>query len=304
MGIQRSAILEREPNKERKFTNGIHSDSESGLVEFIPESLYWEKYYSYPDINYEWNNGQLEVVPMSSYAKYLMYLWFLDLLRDFLHVNPIAKVIGLETGFRMALPTKTTIRKPDLGLVLETNPIPLHDQDRSYQGIFDICIESISDSSQVEINRDTIVKRDEYAAARVQEYYILDDQGIETQFYQLNRHGIYQPLPRRDGIIRSSVLLGFQFRLEDLYDKPGPAQMVDDPVYNAFISPFYRNERQRAEQAEAQAAQERQRAEQAEAEAARERERAEQAEVKSEQERQRAEHYAALLKASGLFPQE
>jgi len=64
--------------------------------------------------------------------------------------------------------------------------------------------------------------------------------------------------------------------------------MVQDPVYNTFISPFYRAERLRADQAEARAEQEWLLAEQ-------ERQRA-------EQERQRAEHYATLLKAAGLLP--
>jgi Uma2 family endonuclease len=302
MGIQRSSILEREPITELGVTNGSHSNGEQILAEFIPEARYWEQYYSYPDMRYEWNNGQLEAVPMASYAKYLMYLWFLDLLRDFLHVNPLARIIGLDTGFRMALPTKTTIRKPDLGLVLASNPVALHDEDRSYHGIFDICIESLSDSSQTEIDLDTIIKRAEYAAAGVQEYYILDDRRIETQCYQLTERGLYQPIPATDGIIRSGVLPGFQFRLQDLYDKPTLAQMVDDPVYSAFISPDLRNERQRAEQAEARADQERQRAEQAEAQAEQERQRAQQAEARAEQEHQRAEQYATLLKAAGVLP--
>jgi Uma2 family endonuclease len=246
--------------------NDLHGDQDV-LNRYVPEALYWERYYEYPDINFEWNNGQLEVVPMADYAKYMMYLWFLDILRDFLQVHPIARIIGLEVGFRLALPTKTTIRKPDLGVVLNSNPVPLGDHDRSYRGVFDLCIESLSDSSQTEIDRDTIIKRDEYAGAGVQEYYILDERGIETQFYQLTRRGLYQPMPRTNGVIRSRVLPGFQFRVQDLYNQPTAPQMVQDPLYNTFVSPLYRAERLRAEQAEA-----------------------------------RADHYAALLKAAGLLP--
>ena len=108
----------------------------------------------------------------------------------------------------------------------------------------------------------------------MQEYYILDERGIETQFYRLNRQGVYLPMPRTDGVIRSLVLPGFQFRIQDLYDQPALHRLVDDPIYSNFISPLYRTERLRAEQAEAQLA----------------------------QERQRAEHYAALLQAAGLLP--
>jgi len=266
---------------EGRATNGSHTHPTDGAVAFVSEALYWEKYYDLPDTRYEWNNGQLEEIPVTDYAKYMMYLWFLDALRDFLHVQPLGRIIGLDLGFRLALPTKTTIRKPDLGVVLTTNPVPLGDHDRSYHGIFDVCIESLSDSSQAEIDRDAIIKREEYATAGVQEYYLLDERGIETQFYGLTRRGVYAPLPRTNGVVRSQVLPGFQFRVSDLYDKPTPLQMVQDPVYSAFISPLYRGERQRAEQAEERAEQEYQRA---------------------EQERGRAEQYAALLKAAGLLP--
>ena len=217
------------------------------------------------------------------------------MLRDFLHAQPLARIVGLELGFRLALPTKTTIRKPDLGVVLNTNPIPLGDHHRSYRGIFDICVESLSDSSQTEIDRDAIIKRDEYAAAGVQEYYLLDERGVETQFYGLNRRGVYEPLPRVDGVVRSRVLPGFQFRVADLYDKPGAAQMMADPVYSGYIAPFVRAERQRAEAAEALTEQERQRAEQSEALAEQERQRAEESET-------RAARYASLLRAAGLLP--
>lgn len=248
--------------------NGDASERASLAYTHVSEELYWEKYYDYPDISYEWNNGQLEEVPVTDYLKFKMYLWFLDILRDYLHTNPIARIVGLELGFRLALPTKTTVRKPDLGLVLETNPVSLGDHDRSYSGIFDLCIESISDSSQSEVDRDAIIKRDEYALAGVQEYYILDERQIETQFYRLQGQ-IYQPLPRPDGIVQSHLLPGFQFRLQDLYSQPSPDQMVDDPVYNQYISPLLRAERQRTQEAE-----------------------------------KRADRYAAILAEAGLLPPE
>lgn len=277
MTMQRSVTLEAESIG----TNGSYTNGINATTEYVSEALYWEKYYESSDIGYEWNNGQLEELPVTDYAKYMMHLWFVDVLRDFLHVQPLARIVGLELGFRMALPTKTTIRKPDLGVVLHTNPVPLGDHHRSYRGIFDICVESLSDGSQTEIDRDVIIKREEYAAAGVQEYYLLDERGIETQFYGLNRRCVYKPLPRVNGVVRSLVLPGFQFRVADLYDKPGPSQMVQDPVYSAFISPYYRAERQRAEAAEA---------------------RADAEYLRAESERGRADEYAALLRAAGLLP--
>ncbi len=217
----------------------------------VHETIYWEQFYDLGDVSYEWNNGRLEARPLTTYVKYRLYAWFIDILKDYLHVFPIARMVGLELGFRMVLPSKVTIRKPDLGVVLNSNLVPLGDEDRSYKGTFDICIESLSDSDQGEIDRDTIIKKSEYAMAGVKEYYILDDQHAETVFYRLNDQGIYEPIqPDADGVIRSTALPGFQFRLDDIYRQPMPPEIVSDPVYSSFISPYYRAERERAEQAE------------------------------------------------------
>jgi Uma2 family endonuclease len=267
--------------------------SEDGRI--VSETEYWADYYDHPDFSYEWNNGRLEEKPVSDFAQFRLYVWFLSLLKDFLHVHPIARMIGLETGFRLALPQKTTIRKPDLGVVLNSNPVPLGDKDRSYHGIFDLCIESLSDSSKKAIERDTVDKKEEYAAGGVTEYYILDESQSETAFYHLRR-GVYVPLPNSGGVIRSRVLPGFQFRLTDLYHLPEPPEMVDDPVYQDFVSPFLREERIRAEQAESRAEQAESRAEQAES-------RAEQAEALLLRERESSQRYAAQLRALGIDPE-
>jgi Uma2 family endonuclease len=226
---------------------------------------------------------------MTDYAQFRLYLWFLSLVKDYFHVYPIGRMIGLGMGFRLALPDRTTIRKPDLAAVLDSNPIALEDKDRSYRGIFDLCIESISDATEDEVARDTVIKRAEYAAAGVREYYILDERRLETAFYRLNSVGVYVPIAPINGVIRSHVLPGFQFRLIDLYRMPEPPQLVADDVYNHFISPYLRAERERTELAI-------QRAEQEQARAAQE------ATALAQQERAQAERYAAKLVALGIAP--
>jgi Uma2 family endonuclease len=282
-------------------TNGVNTvsdderfaDSHDGLT--VSEAQYWADYYQGAAFTYEWNNGRLEQKPMTDYAQFLLYSWFFDLLKDFLHVHPLARMTGLELGFRMALAHRTVVRIPDLGVVCNDNIVPLGDHDRSYKGIFDICIESISDSKQVHIDRDVIHKRNEYAEAGVREYYILDERGKETQFYQLNARGIYVPIRPQNGVIRSTVLPGFQFRDADLYRLPKPPEMIDDPIYRDFSSPYVRAERIIAERERQRAEQERQRAEQEQARAEQERNRAEVA-------YDRAERYAKMLRELGIDP--
>lgn len=256
-----------------------HHSPHSADGHFVSEEQYWADYYERGDFSYEWNNGRLERMPMTDYAQFRLYLWFLSLVKDYFHVYPIGRMVGLEMGFRMALSNRTTIRKPDLAVVLDSNPVALEDKDRSYRGIFDLCIESISDSTEKEVARDTIAKRAEYAAAGVREYFILDERRVETAFYRLNSVGMYVPIAPIDGVVRSHVLPGFQFRLADLYRLPEPPHLVADDVYNHFISPHLRAERERAELAIA---------------------RAEQEQARAEQEQARADRYAAKLAALGI----
>jgi len=219
--------------------------SETGLS--VSEEEYWEKYYNHPDFQYEWNNGILEEKPMADYQSSKVYRWFVLLLEEYLKAFPIAKSIYLEIGFRMALPEKTAIRKPDMALILHSNPIAIGDEDCTYNGIFDLCIEFLSDSKPQEVERDTIVKKAEYCQARIKEYFILDRKGKETAFYRLNERGGYSPIPQTGGVIRSEVLLGFQFRIEDLYTQPPLHERIEDNVYKAFILQEYQAEHQRAE---------------------------------------------------------
>jgi Uma2 family endonuclease len=154
-------------------------------------------------------------------------------------------------GFRYSLSGKTKVRRPDIGVVLNDNPIPLLPHDKSYHGIYDMCIEALSDSTTEIMERDTITKKKEYAQAGVKEYYILDGRRERTQFFRLNARGVYTPIkPLKGGIIKSKVLPGFQFRIEDLFTKASPDEMINDKVYQGFVLPGYGEAKQKAEKAE------------------------------------------------------
>lgn len=224
---------------------------------FVSETEYWAEYYEGHDANYEWNNGYLEAKPMASTIEFAMYLWFIKLVDQYLTVQPIGTTTGLETGFNLTLPHKKTIRKPDFGVVLHRNPIALEEQDRRYHGIFDLCIEAVSASSRHEIERDTVDKYEEYRLAGVQEYYILDERGKETAFLH-NVGGQFQPIQPLEGVIRSTILPGFQFRVDDLYQRPTLIDLATDEVYQGYILPEYQRERQQRQAAQAEAETERQ----------------------------------------------
>ena len=252
----------------------------------VLEDVYWEEYYELSDIHYEWNDGFLEEKPVSDYKAYLMFLWFGELLRHFFTVYPIGKMIGLEMGFRLQLPHKVTIRKPDTGIILNTNPVEINESDNRYSGIVDLCIELLSDSNRKNIERDTKVKKEEYCLGGVQEYFILDGKMKQTVFYHRLKSGKYAENRPVKGILKSRILPGFQFRIADLTSRPSLEEMSKDEVYKDFILPFYQAEKQKAEQ-------ERQRADGAEQRVEQERQRANSAE-------QRADALSAKLKSLGI----
>ncbi|MEM7530602.1 MAG: Uma2 family endonuclease, partial [Chloroflexota bacterium] len=174
------------------------------------------------------------------------------------------------------------------------------------------CIEVLSDSSLGEIERDIDDKFGEYEYAGVREYYILDNRrGRHMSFYELDpATGRYVPMDvGPDGIVRSTVLTGFQFRIEDLYRQPSLLQMVNDPVYQHFVMTEYQRERRRAQQEAQRAEAERRAREAADRRAAQEAQRAQQEAQRAEQEAQRAEQeahksmkYAELLRSMGIDP--
>ncbi len=306
--------------------NGHHAnddgqmDSEDGLM--VSEETYWREYYDHPDFNYEWVNGRLEEKPVSNLETAIMYGWLLKILDIFLEVHKIADLIRLEAGFVVPLsPSKEAerveeikkkrleklkkkgrqedfdsedikvrkhIRKPDLGVVLKSNPTPYNKGDNNYDGVADLCIEAISYTTKKAKERDTKEKKEEYEHAKVKEYYILDDRKTETRFYRLNSQGVYSKIEPIDGdVIKSEVLPGFQFRISDLYRQPDREELVKDEVYQGFVMVKYQAEKLRADLSDEKARAEKERADLSDEMARAEKERADR--LQAENERLQAE---------------
>ncbi|MCP4700889.1 MAG: Uma2 family endonuclease [Gammaproteobacteria bacterium] len=146
----------------------------------VTEAEYWQKYYNHPDVVYEWHNGYVEERPVSDYVTVSMYNFFYELLTHYLNTRPIAKSVLLAMGFRLTFAKETAIRRPDLAVVLNDNPMPILPADKSYNGTYDVCIEAVANSPKEDTERDTVSKKREYAKGGVREYYILDGYGGHT----------------------------------------------------------------------------------------------------------------------------
>ena len=216
----------------------------------VSEAEYWKVYYEHPDGSYEWKNGLLEEKPMPDFLSISLYRWFSRLLEEYLTVFPIGQIMILEMGFRLELgDNQVSIRKPDLAVILHSNPVEAKLLDRSFRGVCDLCIEFLSDSTPVEVERDTVHKKKEYAKAGVAEYYILDRLRKHTAFYFLNQQGVYERMEHQEpGVIHSRVLDRFAFRLEDLEKQVAFERLIEDPLYQPFLLKSFQQERQQKEQ--------------------------------------------------------
>ena len=219
----------------------------------VTKEEYFAKWYENPypdiDVSYEWNNGILEAKPLPNQPQLDLYNWFLILL----HCNTVtfrhASLLNLETGFELTMPDpdapsgkREAVRKPDVGVILNSNPTPWGRIDqRHFEGVCDLVVEAVSDSTIAEVLRDTEEKKEDYALGGVREYFILDPNGDHMRFYRLAPHGRYETIQPNDlGVIRSDVLTGFQFRIEDLYTKPPLEELALDAVYSDYVIPGYK----------------------------------------------------------------
>ena len=282
--------------------------SKDGLK--VSEAEYWKTYYEDPDFVYEWNNGFLEVRPMADLKGSKAYRWFLRIMDCYFSTFPIGEIVTMEIGFRLNLPQNLSVRIPDLAVVLDGNSVKIDDDDRSYKGTFDLCVESLSHSVPSEILRDTVTKKREYESIGVKEYYILDARGHETAFYHLDNTRKYQKIKHVEGdIIKSGILPGFQFRESDLYRQPSLKEMTGDEVYCHYAFPAYMEEKQRADKEKQRADNAEQRADEADQRTEQEKQRADQADQRTDQEKQRAdqaesriEQMTAKLRELGISP--
>ena len=217
---------------------------------YVTLEEYWARWYENPypdiDVSYEWNNGRLEAKPLPNEPQLDLHNWFLDLLHRFISTYPIAKLINLETGFVLTIEDpaepsgqREAVRKPDIGVILNSNPVPWGGVDRRhFDGVCDMVVEAVSDSTLAEVLRDTEEKRRDYALAGVKEYYILDPGGEHMRFYRLIGGGRYEEIqPDLEGVIGSDVLPGLQFRLEEMERQPRMEELALNDVYSGYVIP-------------------------------------------------------------------
>lgn len=138
----------------------------------------------------------------------------------------LTKILGIyveqhELGIVLSAPFQMKLdngRESDVLFVHQENHDRLH--ETYLEGPADLVVEVVTPES---VGRDRGDKFVEYEAGGVPEYWLIDPQREQAEFYQLNDEGRYRRMPVDDGgRYYSSVVTDFWLRVEWLWQEPLP----------------------------------------------------------------------------------
>lgn len=160
----------------------------------------------------EWVDGEVFEKPSVTRDHSLTVVFLISLISMVAETQKSGKVLG--SPFVMHLEEQKRGRAPDILLVKTENLARI--EHMKLCGPADLVVEVISPGT-VAIERGT--KFDEYEAAGVGEYWIIDPDRGDALFYAF-QDGLFRPLEKRNGIVQSAMLGEFDFRIEWLWEQP------------------------------------------------------------------------------------
>lgn len=164
----------------------------------------------------EWVDGEVKICSPASYRHQNIRGFLESVLSIYIEEHKLGQVLGAP--FQMLLSSVSRGREPDLLFVSQKRLILL--KETYLDGPADLVIEIVSPES---VGRDRGEKFVEYEAAGVNEYWLIDPQRQQVEFYRLGDDGLYQLVPvGSEGVYRSEALPGFWLRVGWLWQKPLP----------------------------------------------------------------------------------
>ena len=185
--------------------------------EQVTEKITYEEFLrKYSDVHAEWVDGEVILLMTASNRHQDLVDWLIAILRMFVETHNLGWV--RSAPFNMQMPTVGRGREPDILFVASSR---LHIvQDSNLSEAADLVIEIVSPES---VGRDRGEKFVEYEAAGVREYWLIDPDRQQAEFYRLTDADRYQLVfPRAESIFRSEVLTNFWLKVEWLWQEPLP----------------------------------------------------------------------------------
>ncbi|RME64075.1 MAG: Uma2 family endonuclease [Caldilineae bacterium] len=182
------------------------------IAQLFPNQGQWsEEEYLALDTNHlvEFSHGRLEVLPMPTYSHQRLVAFLYRLLLAFVEPRRLGEVMFAPLRVQL-WPGK--YREPDIMFMAAAHADRLG--ERFWEGA-DLVMEVVSPDDP---QRDTVVKRREYAQAGIPEYWIVDPTErritvLTLAGEQYEVHGAYGP-----GEVASSQLLdGFQVAVDEVF---------------------------------------------------------------------------------------
>ncbi len=168
------------------------------------------------DVWAEWEDGEVIVMSPASYLHQSISRFLTMLIGHFLEERDMGVV--LAAPFAMWLPISNRFREPDLLVVLNEHLDRI--KETYLDGPADLVIEIVSEDS---ILRDRGTKFAEYEIDGVREYWVIDPERKQADFFVLGEGGRFErKLPDKRGFYHSSVLKGFRIKVDWLWQSPLP----------------------------------------------------------------------------------
>ncbi|MBN1994020.1 MAG: Uma2 family endonuclease [Anaerolineae bacterium] len=183
----------------------------------ITEKFTYEEFLvKYTGTHAEWLDDEVLILPSASNRHQNILTWLLTILTIFIETYDLGLL--LPVPFNMQLPSLGRGREPDI-LFVAQNRLNIV-QDTNLSDAADLVIEIISPES---IGRDRGEKFVECEAAGVHEYWLIDPDRQQAEFYQLAEAGRYHLSALDDkGRFHSTILPHFWLQVDWLWQEPLP----------------------------------------------------------------------------------
>jgi Uma2 family endonuclease len=183
----------------------------------IAEKITYEEFLAkYTDIHAEWLGNEIIVLPSASDRHQNIIGWLLTILTIFIETYDLGWL--RSAPFNIQLPGLDRGREPDILFVTKKRRHIVQFSHLSEAA--DLVIEIISPES---VGRDRGEKFVEYEAGGVREYWLIDLDRQQAEFYQLDKTGRYHlAVIDDDGRFHSTILPNFWLQVDWLWQEPLP----------------------------------------------------------------------------------